>query len=626
MDVGTSRIAASIASVDAEGNIETTRFALGRQADSAPSAVFVCDEDLLFGEAAERRGLAQPERLIREFKRRIGDDVPVVAAGHRYAPEDLFARTVTWVVEAVAERQGTHPEAIIVTVPVAWGDYRRSLVTAALARESECRVELVSEPVAAAWHYESASPLPPGKVLAVYDLGGGTFDVALVGKDVDELRIIGTPTGIGDFGGADFDDLVLRTTVAAAGLTADELASDAGARVGLASLRRECIEAKEALSFDSEAAIPVLVAGSASSVRITRSEFEDLIGAGIERTIDVLHDSLETYDIGDRLDAILLTGGSSRIPRVAQLLSERFDVRIAVDADPKAIVALGASRVLIDRLTRTPGELVGLEDGAAAASALVVADAARPAASAHAAAGSSATSEPKRRRWFQRLPATTAMAGGALVLASGMVLLSSSTLGSASRIGLDTPAYADPRQAAPGTGQAVEAAASEQGPTAPEDEAVEPETRVANPRVDAPKKPAPDDRAPGTSVAPRAGNQVPAPGTTSPSANGDGGSAADGNGSSTSTSPEPDPTTDPASVADPAPVPSTDPDPGPTTDPEPAPAADPEPAPTPDPDPQPEPEPQPQPDPEPQPEPEPQTQPQPQPTPDPTPPSLPDPQ
>ena len=80
--------------------------ALGRSSDSAPSAIFAADGELLFGEAAERRGLAQPERLVREFKRRVGDDVPILAGDRRFAPEELYARMVAWVVEAVSEREG----------------------------------------------------------------------------------------------------------------------------------------------------------------------------------------------------------------------------------------------------------------------------------------------------------------------------------------------------------------------------------------------------------------------------------------------------------------------------------------------------------------------------------------
>ena len=87
VDVGTSRTAAATARFAADGTLVTTPFSLGRSSDSAPSAIFAADGELLFGEAAERRGLAQPDRLVREFKRRIGDaDVPIVAGDHGSLP------------------------------------------------------------------------------------------------------------------------------------------------------------------------------------------------------------------------------------------------------------------------------------------------------------------------------------------------------------------------------------------------------------------------------------------------------------------------------------------------------------------------------------------------------------
>ena len=358
VDVGTSRTAASTARLAPDGSIVTAAFSLGRSSDSAPSAIFAADGELLFGEAAERRGLAQPERLIREFKRRVGDDVPIIAGDQRFAPEELYARMVAWVVEAVAEREGGQPAGISVAVPVTWGGHRSGLVSAALSREISGEVQLISEPEAAARHYEATSPLEPGHALAVYDLGGGTFDAVILRKDGDGVvRIVGEPLGIADFGGADFDDIVLRHAIAAAGLSAAGLAADPAARVGLSTLRRECVEAKEALSFDSEAVVPLLVGQVNSTVRLTRSEFEEMIEDGVERTIDVLATALETAGVDSaELDAILLTGGSSRIPRIAELLSERFDRPIAIDADPKAIVALGAARAMADpRAERVDG-------------------------------------------------------------------------------------------------------------------------------------------------------------------------------------------------------------------------------------------------------------------------------
>lgn len=246
-------------------------FPLGRSGDTTPSAVFVGEGELLFGDAAERRGVTQPERLIREFKRRVGDEVPIVAGDKRFAPEQLFAGMVSWIVETVTEREGREPASIIVSVPVTWGDYRIDLVESALAHDGLRGVQFITEPEAAARHYEATNPLEPGGVLAVYDLGGGTFDAVVLRKDSDGVvAIAGDAVGIGDFGGANFDDAVVRHIVAAAGLSAASLAADPSARVGLATLRRECVEAKESLSFDSEAVVPVLLGGTSATVRLTR--------------------------------------------------------------------------------------------------------------------------------------------------------------------------------------------------------------------------------------------------------------------------------------------------------------------------------------------------------------------
>ena len=431
VDVGTSRTAASTARLAPDGSLVTAAFGLGRSSDSAPSAIFAADGELLYGETAERRGLSQPERLIREFKRRVGDDVPILAGDRRFAPEELYARMVAWVVEAVSEREGGRPAGISVTIPVTWGGYRSGLVSAALAQQIPGDVQLISEPEAAARHYESTSPLEPGRALAVYDLGGGTFDAVILRKDTDgEVRIVGEPLGLGDFGGADFDDIVLRHAIAAAGLSASALSADPAARVALSTLRRECVEAKEALSFDSEAVVPVLVGQAQTTVRLTRSEFEEMIEAGIERTIEVLSEALETADVSlDDLEAILLTGGSSRIPRIAELLSERFDRPIAVDADPKAIVALGAARAMADPRDGAGGALVLVTP----AGALVAAEASDEDAALVPVAGlegNGPASAIAQRKWFARLPAAAAMASGALVLASGIVLVSATGLGS----------------------------------------------------------------------------------------------------------------------------------------------------------------------------------------------------
>ena len=368
VDVGTSRTAAATGRLAPDGSLLATPFPLGRSTDSAPSAIFVANGELLYADAAERRGISEPERLIRESKRRIGDDVPFLAGGERFTAQELYALMVAWVVDTVSDREGRYPTAIAVTVPVAWGDYRTELVEAALARHGWGSVTLVTEPEAAARHYESTSPLPAGRSLAVYDLGGGTFDAIVLQKDAfGAVEVAGPPVGLDDVGGSDFDDAVLAHALASAGV---DIGTAGNERMALATLRRECVDAKESLSFDSETVIPVLVGGSGSAVRLTRDELEGMIAEHVDRTTDGLADALQYAGVDIRdVESILLTGGSSRIPFIAQALSERFDRPIAIDADPKAIIALGAVRVLSDRATAPASSPTDLAEGASAATA-----------------------------------------------------------------------------------------------------------------------------------------------------------------------------------------------------------------------------------------------------------------
>ena len=357
VDVGASRTAAAIARLGPDGLVAPTAFPLGAHADSVPSVVFVGDDDeLLYGDAAERRGIAQPERLVREFKRRIGDATPIRAGNRGFTPEQLFALLVSWVVDRVAEREGERPAALCVSVPASWGQRRSGLVVSAL-EEAGCRdVRLIREPKAAARHYAAERSLDVGSLVAVYDLGGGAFDAALVRIEGDcGIEIVAGPVGLDDVGGADFDDAVFRHAVRAAGLSPDDLAPDGKARVGLASLRRQAVEAKEALSFSAQTVVLVFLGHGSATVRLTRAKFEKMIEDGLGRTVDTVASLLESADVApEDVAAILLTGGSSRIPRVAQLLSERFDRPVAVDADPKAAISLGAVRSLAAAADRAP--------------------------------------------------------------------------------------------------------------------------------------------------------------------------------------------------------------------------------------------------------------------------------
>ncbi|HEU0127554.1 MAG TPA: Hsp70 family protein, partial [Pseudonocardiaceae bacterium] len=349
VDVGTSFTAAAIWRRDED---KTEAVALGSRMPSVPSVLFVgADGSVLVGEAAERRALTDPDHVVREFKRRIGDDTPLFVGGRPYAAQDLAAMMVRWVVDRITEREGGAPDRIAVTHPAGWGPFKKDLLSHALNAIGLNDVTLLAEPEAAAINYAAQQRVEAGTTIAVYDLGGGTFDAAVVRKTgADSFALLGSADGLQQLGGADFDEAVfshVRALLAAqpGAVQWDTLdVEDPSVLSGLARLRRECTEAKEALSSDTEVTIPVLLPGASTQIRLVRGEFEDMIRPGLEDTVDLLSRAIRTADVSsDELGAVLLVGGSSRMPLVSQLVSARLGCPVRVDADPQTTIALGAA-------------------------------------------------------------------------------------------------------------------------------------------------------------------------------------------------------------------------------------------------------------------------------------------
>jgi molecular chaperone DnaK len=344
IDLGTTWTAAAVCR---DGQDRPEVLPLGGASSSVASVVFRApDGSLVLGEAAQRRALTEPRRVAREFKRRIGDDTPMVVGGEPMTAADLCARFVAWVVDEAARREGGAAESIAVTHPVEWGEHKRAMFAAALAAHGLGHVAFLTEPQAAAVGYASTERIEPGGAVGVYDLGGGTFDAAVVRKLPDGgFALLGRPTGIERLGGVDFDEAVLDHVRTALGDVWQGLdPADPSVQAAVAGLRRECTAAKEALSADTEVLVPVMLPGTHTQVRLGRAEFEDMIRPAIGETVEALRRALDSAGLapGD-LDAVLLVGGSSRIPLVSQLVSAELGRSIAVDADPKAVVAAGAA-------------------------------------------------------------------------------------------------------------------------------------------------------------------------------------------------------------------------------------------------------------------------------------------
>ena len=201
--------------------------------------------------------------------------------------------------------------------------------------------------------YASPRRVPPGDAVAVYDLGGGTFDAAVMRRRADGgFELLRQPEGIEQLGGVDFDDAIFEPRRDALGDALDARPRRRRVDTAVARLRRECTAAKEALSADTEVMIPVLLPGLHTLVRLGRAEFEEMIRPAVAETVGPLRRAIVRAGGPADLDAVLLVGGSSRIRWSPSWSPPSSAAPSSVGTDPKAVVAAGAA--LAARGVRAP--------------------------------------------------------------------------------------------------------------------------------------------------------------------------------------------------------------------------------------------------------------------------------
>ncbi|WP_282004749.1 Hsp70 family protein [Propioniciclava sinopodophylli] len=571
VDVGSTAVSAALARMAETDRPALETVALAERSEAMPAVVFAdFDGRLLSGEVARRRGIDRPERLARMDLAAVGDDIALPIAGRPLPAADVFARLVADAVAATTEQRGSAPDGVVVTHPADWAGYRVDAVRSALARVGLPDVTLLAEPLAAAREHDADSPLRVGQALAVVDLGGTAMRCAVVRKRAEGRFDLLVPSlEHAEVGGVDFDDLVLQHV--RGGLPdpvdPDEPAPDTAA---WAHLRGECVDAKEELSLDAQATIPVRLPGHDTSVRLTRTEFEQLVEPLLGRTAEALRASLEAA--GPTVEAVTMVGGSSRIPRAMQVLSEALDRHVSPGAHPTSAIARGAALA----------GLAALADDTTDAFAATEA----PAAPGHAA-------RPGWQRWAAVLSVSAALLVVVVLLANSLVGLPSvgeshtpvtvaQRAPAASPVGLVTPfddlLAALPRESAP----LPEAEATERPAAAPRAATPTPTPTPAPEATPSPTRPPATPsptRPPATQPPPSPAPQpTPPPATTAPP------TTAPPPATTPPTTAPPPATTPPTTAPPPATTPPTTAPPPATTPPTTAPPpASPDPVPTQDP-------------------------------------------
>ncbi|MDQ2589122.1 hypothetical protein CKY47_35335 [Saccharothrix yanglingensis] len=313
-----------------------------------PSVAFALrDGGLLTGTTAEIAGAGEPGRVSRSHKRRLGDPTPLVIGGVAYSPEALLAAQLRDVVTLVTAMEGAAPRSVVLTCPAVWGPYRREHFDEVPRLAGLPDVRIVTEPEAAAMHYSVERRLADGELVAVYDLGGGTFDATILRARPGGMEILGTPEGIERLGGIDFDEALLAHVDARVDGAIGALdPADPEAATALTAIRALCVRAKEDLSLEPDVTLRLPLPGGVREVVVTRVQFNDMIRPSVALTTEALHRTIFSAGLRpDDLAGVLLAGGSSRIPLVPQMVSAAFGKPVRVSLHPKFTVALGAAAI-----------------------------------------------------------------------------------------------------------------------------------------------------------------------------------------------------------------------------------------------------------------------------------------
>ena len=317
-------------------------------ADRMPSVIMLADNgELLVGWQAERQAELAPERVERTPKQDL-EPGRLLDLGEKIEVVDAVARILEVPYqEGLAQAGGTVDE-VWLTHPASWGKTRLDALCDAAARAGIEKPQLIPEPVAAAlWlARESETRLPVGSQVAVYDLGGGTFDTAVLTRTHDGFELAGPPGGQMGLGGESFDEKLLGFVRDVLETEApDDLAAIESRPQSRSALREQVRRVKEDLSSSTSATVLLPSASERQTVHVSRDDLNALIRADIERSVEILKQTIAQASTGlQGLSAIYLAGGSSRIKLVADLVGKHTGRVPKTLANPKTAVVLGATQ------------------------------------------------------------------------------------------------------------------------------------------------------------------------------------------------------------------------------------------------------------------------------------------